>query len=93
MDGDDSTAELKAKIFSLTLACPLGKHRPECPFGRLAGLSYDCRRNMLQQMDDAAVLSLFDIAPCECLPDPRRDLQIMTGTVGLPLLPLLSPPT
>src|ERR1035437_5266376 len=74
MDGNDPTAELKAKVLSLTLCYPLGTPMPEYPLGRRAGLSSDCRRNVITKMDQALLWSRIDIAQCKCRPNPRSQV-------------------
>lgn len=67
------STELRERVFALTYACPKLTYEARCPFGMLRGLSFESRRDMVGQMDDAALLQLFDLVPeCRCSADPRR---------------------
>ncbi len=76
MNNCDPTDELRGKIVSLTLACPKGLIVADCPFRLLNELCHGTKMDTLNQMDRAALLSLFDYpATCCCPADPRQCAQ------------------
>ena len=72
MMNSDPTAELREKIYSLTLFCPKGLNVDDCPFRMLNALCNGTKQDTLRHMDHAALLKLFDFsASCDCPADPR----------------------
>ena len=76
MNNSESTAELRAKIAALTLACPKGTYEVDCPFRMFHGLCDGTKKNTLGQMDHAALMKLFDFSSnCVCPADPRKEVD------------------
>jgi len=76
MNPRDLAAELREQILSLTQYCPQALRVDDCPFRLLNGLCWGTKVDTLQQMDYAALLSLFDFSTsCACPADPRRAMQ------------------
>jgi len=72
MMNSDPTAELREKIYSLTLFCPKGLNVDDCPFRMLNTLCNGTKQDTLRQMDHATLLKLFDYSSsCVCPADPR----------------------
>lgn len=72
MNNSDPTVELRGKIVSLTLCCPKGIAVADCPFRMLGELCHGTKLSTLEQMDYAALMSLFDFSnTCACPADPR----------------------
>ncbi len=68
-----ATNELRAKIISISSACPKGHYAIDCPFRMLRALSHGSQMSTLMQMDFGAMLKLFDYSStCVCPVDPRK---------------------
>jgi hypothetical protein len=82
INGDESEADLKELIVTLTRRCPLGNTHFQCPFRILSGLSYASIIRTVQGLPHEACLQLFEMER-EC----RASLTIpllpprQTGTV------------
>lgn len=63
---------LRHATLLLTYRCPAAGYTPNCPFGKLQGVSHASRESLLAGMDYDQLLQLFDLAhPCACPADPR----------------------
>jgi len=65
--------EFIEEVDFLCFHCPKGRHREQCPFKMLAGVSRRHRMLILEAMDQGQFIELFDLAgPCRCPIDPRE---------------------
>ncbi len=71
-EGNVETTELRDKILSLTLECSGECGNTHCPLGYFRGLSYDSRKNILEQMEHEKLLSLLELGECETAKDLQK---------------------
>lgn len=80
MKNSDPAADLREKIYSLTLFCPKGLNVDDCPFRMLSALCNGTKKDTLRQMDYATLVRLFDYSSsCICPADPRLKPKESTG--------------
>ena len=74
MKNSDPTADLRERIYSLTLFCPKGLNVDDCPFRMLNALCNGTKKDVLAHMDYIALVKLFDYSnTCRCPADPRSE--------------------
>lgn len=76
--GDNSC--LRESIMAATAHCPLNLMEVRCPFFLLGLLGFHSRKQIIDDLDHAALLKLFDLIPgCRCPVDPRTNVAPAPG--------------
>jgi hypothetical protein len=68
--GQESDADLREMILQMSGACPLNHSCLHCPFRILQGLSYSSLNKIVDSLDRASCLELFNLEQA-CRSDPE----------------------